>query len=307
MINSHKDNSRSDPEAQQRIEALRASMFIRNLNDLKVSLALIQAACAFALEGTSRATASQITERAMSDYDMEATASFTGQVFSSLGITTVTSHGKSRFVLEYEPLEEIRKGISVQCEDLISKLETTLKTFAVLPDRIKALKARWREIARSRERERELINTINEDRKTPSRLDYLEEELRKIQAKEARTKTLEKECQKLSQKIKRLPPLEEKKKSLKSAIKEYETAAGELKGREEEIERQEKALASKETRLADRVEKLQKQKGWLELAELEEAINESKQELDQVLKQLGEKRSLLDKLLMRRKEGDAGR
>jgi len=306
MINSNKD-SRSDPEYQQRIEALRASMFIRNLNDLKVSLALVQAACAFALEGTSRATASQVTERAMSDYDMEATASFTGQVFSSLGIATVTSHGKSRFVLEYEPLEEIRKGIATQCEDLINKLETTLKTFNVLPDRIKALEAKWREIAQFRARERELINTINEDRKTPSRLDYLEEELKKIKAKEARTKALEKECRNLSRKVKKLPSLEEKKKSLKATIKEYETTAKELNEREEEIEKQEKALASEETRLADRIEKLKKQKGWLELAELEEAREETQRELDQVLKQLGEKRSLLDRLLMRRKEGDAGK
>jgi len=296
------DINKISPEIQDRINALRASTTIRNLNDLKVSLVLVQAACAFALEGTSRATASQVAERAMNDCDMKVTASFTGQVFSNLGINTVTSHGKSRFVLEYEPLEKIRKGIMAQCDDLTGKLKSVISTFNKLPDRIKALETQWREVVQLKVRERELINAINEDRQTPSRLGYLEEELKKIQAKAARTKELEKECRDLSRKVKKLPALDDRKKSLETTIKEHEDAAKELGNREQEIAKKEKSIADKENDLSSRIEKLQKQKGWIELAELEEVIKEAKQELNQLQKQLGEKRSLLDKMLLRHKE-----
>ena len=125
MINRQFLNE-NNPEREDRINALIASTLIRNLDDLKVSLALIQSASVFALEGANRATASQIAERAGNDYGVEVTASFTGQTFSSLGIRTAISHGKSRFILEHEQLEDIRKGIAAKCEDTAEKLENIL-------------------------------------------------------------------------------------------------------------------------------------------------------------------------------------
>ena len=81
----------------------------RGLSDLKVQLALIQSACALALEGTTRATASQIAARASQSYQIEVTASFTGLAFSNFGIDSVITHGKSRFVLNADKLEASEK------------------------------------------------------------------------------------------------------------------------------------------------------------------------------------------------------
>lgn len=49
-----------------------------------------------------------------------------------------------------------------------------------------------------------------------------------------------------------------------------------------------------------RIEKIAGKIGWVDLATLTQKVEEAKKELEQVLKQLGEKRSLLDKLLHRK-------
>jgi len=279
-------------------------MFMRSLNDLKISLVLIQAASAFTLEGTNRATASQIAERAGNDYGIEVTASFTGQTFSSLGIKTTISHGKRRFALDHELLEEIRRGIAAKCEDTAGKLEATLETFNKLPKRIKELQIRWREMIDLRNKERELIQTINEARKTPSRLPYLQQEFQKIQVESTRIKELRKEINALTRQIKKLPSLEETKKALKSKIEEYNNEAQKLEEKKQSINRNEEALTEKEAGLDQRIDRLQNRMGWVELAELQESIENTKKELDLVLRQLGEKRTILDKLLMKNRVGD---
>ena len=99
------------------------------LKELKIQLVLIQAACVLALEGITRATAGQIAARATKDYGIEVLPSFTGLIFTNLNIKKLISHGKSRFVLEYEQLKEIREQAETRCEELINKLETVIKTF----------------------------------------------------------------------------------------------------------------------------------------------------------------------------------
>lgn len=291
----------SSPDRAEMVNVLRASSSIRNLSELKVSLALVHAACTFSLEGIHRVTAGQIAERAIKDYGIEATASFTGQAFASLGIGTVTSHGKNRFVLEHESLETIRQGIASQIETMAERLEASLKTFDILPEKIKALESQWQQIVQLRNKEQELSVAINEARKTPSKLPYLEQEVRKIQAEAARSEKLQEDIKELSRQIKKLPLLEEKKKALENRIKEFEAKTGELNKREQQIIKEEQALSEKESSLSARINKLRQRKGWVDWAEVEEAIETAKKELDQILRQLGEKRSLLDKLLLRNK------
>lgn len=137
----------------------------RGLKELKIQLVLIQAACTLALEGITRATAGQIASRAIKDYSIEVSPSLTGLIFTNLNIKKLISHGKSRFVLEYEQLEEIREQTETRCEELINKLETVIKTFYQLPERIDKLQDEWIEIVKRREREQELIKLINEEKK----------------------------------------------------------------------------------------------------------------------------------------------
>ena len=91
----------------------------QKLAERHVELALVQAACILALEGINRATATQVADKTIETYQVDITPAFTGQVFASLNIPTATSHGKSRFILEYENLEKFnpRKIIQNLLED----------------------------------------------------------------------------------------------------------------------------------------------------------------------------------------------
>jgi len=147
------------------LNILKGNITSRGLKELKIQLVLIQAACVLALEGITRATAGQIASRAIKEYDIEVLPSFTGQIFTGLNIKKLTSHGKSRFVLEYDQLKEIREQTETRCEELIYKLETVIKTFHQLPERITTLQNEWAEIVKNRKYEQELIFQINKEKK----------------------------------------------------------------------------------------------------------------------------------------------
>jgi len=135
------------------------------LKESKMQLVLVQAACVLALEGITRATAGQIATRAIKDYGIEVLPSLTGLIFTNLNIQKLTSHGKSRFVLEYEQLKEIREQTEAQCNEMIEKLETVVKTFHQLPERISKLQNEWIEIVKNHEKEQKLMRLINKEKR----------------------------------------------------------------------------------------------------------------------------------------------
>ena len=186
------------------INEIKGKSAMKGLKSQKVQLALVQAACTMAYENTYRATASEVLQRAMKDYGIEATASFTGRAFAVLGIRTVTSHGKRRFVLDSNQLEKIRQSISAECEESAGKLDEIMASFQELPNRIDSLQAQWQEIINLRSRERDLIKTINEARQQSSRLLELQAEARRLKEQEKQVDDLKEYCQALSQKIKTL-------------------------------------------------------------------------------------------------------
>ena len=93
----------------------------RELTELETRFLLIQSACTLALEGMTRASASQIATKALQDYKLQTQPYFIGQVFSSLNIPSVTSHGKNRFVLDSGELEKIRKDLEARCKESMIK------------------------------------------------------------------------------------------------------------------------------------------------------------------------------------------
>jgi chromosome segregation ATPase len=271
------------------------------LTELKLRLVLLQAAYILAIEGTNRATAQEISNKAMQDYGFDITPSFTGQVFSGLGIPTATTHGKRRFVLKADQLEKIREDLTTQCKKTQAKLQAAIKGFKDLPGKVDSLQKEWANIRALRNREQELIRAINTDRQNPPDIDYLEAEYRKIQQRDERIATMKQEISTLNQKEKTLASLDEKKKYIETRITAQEKKAGELAQKEREITLQEQETDRQFTFLSKRIEKLAGKTGWVDLSTLKQKVEEARKELDQVLKQLGEKRTLLDKLL-RRKE-----
>ena len=147
------------------LDILKGKTVSTGLKELKIQLVLVQAACALALEGTTRATAGQIAARAIKDYGIEVLPSLTGLIFTNLNIQKLTSHGKSRFVLKYEQLKEIREQTEAQCNEMIEKLETVVKTFHQLPERISKLQNEWAEIVRNHEKEQKLMRVIDKEKR----------------------------------------------------------------------------------------------------------------------------------------------
>ena len=151
------------------LNILRGNSTSGNLKELKIQLVLIQAACALALEGITRATAGDISTRTLKDYDMEILPSLTGLIFTNLNIQKLISHGKSRFVLEYEQLKGIREQTETSCKELADKLEIAIKNFHQTPERITDLQNEWAEIVKSHEEEQKLIRLINQEKKKTHR------------------------------------------------------------------------------------------------------------------------------------------
>lgn len=286
---------------KNRFDMFAASTSMRGITDLKITLTLIQAASSLALEGNHRATAGQVTERAIKEFRLDVISSFTGQVFTSLGISTVIIQGKKRLVLEPDQLEKVRKQIIEKIEQLSKKHESNMAAFKDISEKIKKLEGEWNELTKQRARERELTNAITGAKQTPSKLPSLEAEYRKIQVEASNIEEIQKEIDNLNKKIKSLASLDEKRTSLKAKIKDHETNAAELSKQEQEVAKNEKALAEKESNLSARINKIQQRKDWVSYAQVEKSIETGKKELDQIQRQLGEKRSLLDKLLMRNK------
>jgi chromosome segregation ATPase len=281
------------------------NLFIGNdashgLSELKAKLALVQAACTLALEGITRATASEISMKAAREYQVEATPSFTGMIFSAMGIRTVTTHGKSKFVLESNQLEKIRSEITMKCEEIQAKLKEAVKKFQDLPKRIDSLQVEWTKLRTFRAREQELIRVINADRQNPPRMDFLEAEYKKIQLRDERISNLKQEINTLEQKEKKLASLDDKKKAIETRIADHEKKVQDLLKKEQDITLREQETEQRLSILMKRIEKIAGKIGWVDLATLTQKVEEARKELDQVLKQLGEKRSLLDKLLHRK-------
>ena len=59
-------------------------------------------------------------------------------------------------------------------------------------------------------------------------------------------------------------------------MEEYQVAKKNLNEQEQQVIDEEQGVAQRESRVAARIERLQQQKGWLELADLQETIKESK-------------------------------
>ena len=134
-----------------------------SLIGMRKCLALVQTAYTMATEGITRATASEISSRESIDYGHSLTPANVGQAFAALGIKTVTSHGKTRFVLEVKELEKIREVNVAYCEELSQKLEAYLESYQELNERVETLVARLKEFYQLKQTEKRLEHLLGEE------------------------------------------------------------------------------------------------------------------------------------------------
>jgi hypothetical protein len=109
-------------------------------------LAVFQTAYVMALEGTTRASAGEISAREKKEFDMDITPSNVGQAFCAIGIKSVVSHGKVRYVLNVSELERICKAAEAECEEMADRLEDSLETYEDLNTRVLTLLDRLKEV-----------------------------------------------------------------------------------------------------------------------------------------------------------------
>jgi len=260
------------------------------LRELKIVLALIQAACLITAQGNNRATATEVARLAAKQCGVSATPAKVGQILSSLGIGTGISHGKRQYLLDHNELEKIRQDISGKCQSLAERLESAIEAFRELPERIAGLEKQWQEIRRLTSLERELIQTISHNQQTVARLSSLQAQAKQLQQQAAQVEVLEKECRDLSKKVRSLPALAERKAKLEAALAQYGQEADRLQG--------------EEANLAQMIEALKWRRGWATFAAMQQAINNANQELAEITRQINEKRSFLDRILGRNR-GDS--
>jgi DNA repair exonuclease SbcCD ATPase subunit len=263
--------------------AVKTYQAANGLRNLKEILGLVEAALVMSLESTGRATVSEVLKKATEEFGVTSTATVCGQIFSQLKINTATTHGKPRLVLDTDQLKSIKDRISNRIREVSKELADVLSEYKDISNRIKHLEEQLKEAIQIYKRERELTQQLQRVNSQPSRLPYLEQELAR-QKKEAEQVTqLEERCKELSERIKTLPSLQDREKKLESGISNYQSW--------------EKEIVQSEARLGQALEKLKMRSAWVTYLDLQYNIQNLKAELEQLSVQLGEKKSLLQRIL----------
>jgi len=270
-------------------QIINLSEFRKGMADMKNSLMLLQAAGALAAEGSTRATASQIAARVAQLSGVSLAPAVVGQLLASLRLPVITSHGKRRFVIEPDNLAELIDQLNVQYRTLADRLAVSQSDIETLAHNIATLNDEWQTIIDLKTRETALRIAISQTAATAAKIPPLVNRLNHLQEQAAEAIELEEACETLTAQIKSIPQLNKRKAALEA--------------RAEKCEAEDNDLTSRERELAPRLARLKERRGWLSLLDLEQAIDEAQRELAQLSGQLGEKRSLLDRLRNRKAGG----
>jgi DNA repair exonuclease SbcCD ATPase subunit len=263
--------------------AVKSYQAAHGLRNLKEILGLVEAALVMSLEGTSRATVSEVLKRATEEFGVISTAAVSGQIFSQLKISTATTHGKPRLVLDTTQLKSIKDQLSRCITEVSKELADVLSEYKDTGNRIKQLEEQLKESIQLYKRERELTQQLQQVNSQPSRVPYLEQELVRRNKDAEQVTQLEVRCKELSKKIKTLPSLQDKEKKLATDISNYQAW--------------EREIVQSEGRLGTALEQLKMRSAWATVLDLHNTIQKQKVELDDLSRQLGEKKSLLQRIL----------
>jgi DNA repair exonuclease SbcCD ATPase subunit len=268
--------------------AVKTYQTVNGLRNLKEILGLVEAALVMSLEGTGRATVSEVLKKATDEFGVTSTAAVSGQIFSQLKISTATTHGKPRLVLDTTQLKSIKDRISRRINEVSKELADILSEYKDTSNRINKLEEQLKESIQLYKRERELTQQLQQVNSQPSRVPYLEQELVRRNKEAEQVTQLEGKCKELSEKIKTLPSLQDREKKLATNISNYQVW--------------EREIVQSEARLGKALEQLKMRSAWATYLDLQYNIQNLKAELEQLSVQLGEKKSLLQRILGGRKK-----
>ena len=257
----------SEDEIQWALE--RAIRLMKSVGNLSDSLAVVQASCLMACQGTIRATVSEVTERTLAQYGREVTPPVAGQIFSLLKIRRVTSHGRNKLVLDAEQLKGHQKSLEAQIDEAAPLAEEIVAIFGDVIDRVMELEGRLELYYEMMRREREIREYLKTHSRYRGRLGALERQYKDASDQAKRSEHLGKSIEALEENLKDLPALEAKKRAIEVRAEAYESQLVSLGTKERDLEERRAALGS-------RVSKLDRQFATVKLAELEEELAERK-------------------------------
>ena len=252
---------------------------------LNLTLSLVQAACALALEGTSRASVTAVVRRAQEDTGVQVMPSMAGQIFSSVGVRTVTSHGRNRLVLDAEELRPLWDRMAARWEEVSPQVEQYLSQFGELAERVEKLEARRQAVLNMIARDKSNREFLKKREIWVIEAQSWERSAQKLRETVARCARLKEECEELRKQVKTLPKLEKRQEGLEAKLAEY---------REED-----EALQHREKELGEALENVRRRLHHLRTWELDRAVEKAEAELEALNEQLRDKRGRLARLLTR--------
>jgi DNA repair exonuclease SbcCD ATPase subunit len=267
---------------------LRPSL-LEDLEELKTALSLVQAACLLAQAGVRRISARELLGKISTDSNIVLTPIQVGVFLHKMGLHKYFLHGRSRFALDPIQLETLRQTLATQCQERMQQLQDSTEKYQELPDQIQALEDDYQKIQSLKSRQQELTHLIAECQPQADKLNELEKRLQSLQQQNQRLNDLEKEIPVLAQKILNLPFISATKANLEKQLRTYQE--------------EENTLKEKEAQLSAAFGNLHERLARVDLATLQYNIHLKKQELEELNQQIDDKRSFLDKLLNRYKEG----
>ncbi len=220
--------------------------------------------------------------RAGRDFCTDITASKAGQLLHQMGITTVMSRGKPRLVLDPAVLKTLRDELAAACNEKAIEAAKVLAVFNTVSANIKAVEDRWQEILRLRNRERELVQRLQEESAKPNRVPQLEQRRSLLQEQANKGVAIEKECQELEEKPKAMPSVQPRRDAVGERLRQYQ---------QEELR-----VAADEARLGQVLTDLKMRSAWVTYVDLDRNIQQQRAELEQLSQQLAEKRSLWQRM-----------
>ncbi|AQX73750.1 hypothetical protein [Dehalococcoides mccartyi] len=129
---------------------------------MKNCMTLFQTAYLMSQEGNKRATASEVAERAASQFGLKISPSNIGQAFSAMGIATTISRGKTKYVLDSTEIEPILRVGKEECTEISDRLEESLSEYQDIAGRVDGLINQLREALKLDGEERKLRAQIRQ-------------------------------------------------------------------------------------------------------------------------------------------------
>lgn len=258
---------------------------LNELTSLKSIVLLLKTACRLSGDGRTRCQVMEIVQRAQEDHGMEMELWEAGRIFKSLGFRTAVSQGRGRLVLDPAKLEDAYRRTSEEANRVAAKIEDSLRGLEGISETVTELMTRQQTAMDLVNKENEIHRYLFQHRGVEDRLEGLEQEKESLRVEAEKADELERTVTDMQAQVQALPCLETREAKLSGELVDYQSKSEELDLKEEA--------------LGHRLRNLERRYRQVEMGELEQAIMESRAELKDLRKQLGEKRSLVSKLFGR--------